>query len=141
VEEHLIRLRGGWEAITVHGAEERAERINLPARLVAARQGRLRLLRKFGRPRFDRSKESLSIRMRRVPGVSRVTLNGRQISVESKTEDLVEFVDVELSDRNELVIEVEVPGGLRAHAGETSTWGEIALVVRPRAAPGLGPLA
>jgi hypothetical protein len=141
VGEHLIRLRGGWEA-TLQGTDDApSQRISLPAHLSADWHGRVRLIRRFGRPRVDWPNESLSLRMLRVPGLARVTLNGRLLVVPGMTGDSIEFRDVDLAERNELVLEVLVPAALRVDASEAPWWGEIALVVHSGPVSRVEPLA
>jgi hypothetical protein len=79
--------------------------------------------------------------MLRVPGLARVTLNGHLLPMPPLTDDAVELRDIELLERNELVLEVHVPAQFRLDSGETPSWGEIALVVHARAPGELEPLA
>ena len=72
--EHLIRLRGSWQ---IEGDPPR--RIDLPTTWPAGLEGRLTLSRRFNRPRFDPSAESLALRLDAVPGLRSALLNGKEL--------------------------------------------------------------
>src|SRR4051794_41740029 len=124
--EHRIRLRGGWELLEAESSQTVPAVVTLPFRFVATGSRKVRLSRKFGRPRLDRRRESLWLSLGSVPGLGLASLNGSTLAIEGPAEQGLE-IPVELSERNELVLEVELP----ADRGEAAPWGEIALAIGP----------
>jgi len=124
--EHRIRLRGGWELLEAESSQTVPAVVNLPFRFIATGSRKLRLSRKFGRPRLDLRRESLWLSLGSVPGLGSASLNGNALAIEGPAEQGLE-IPVEISERNELVLEVVFP----ADQGEAGPWGEIALVIRP----------
>jgi hypothetical protein len=100
---HLIRLRGFWEVTPVGG-------------------GRVRHLRRFGRPRALDPGEPVWLVGNSVPGPATVLLNGEPVGTAAGP--FAVEVTGRLRPRNELAIEVPGDGPL----------GEVGLEIRPGAA-------
>jgi hypothetical protein len=126
VPDHRIRLRGGWESIDVEAFPRLPAPLTLPVRWSTTSPRRIRLTRKFGRPRLDPRSESLWLSIGRVPGLRSASLNGQPLAIEGLAEGSLE-IPLDLPERNELVLDVELP----ADPGDPSPWGEIALLIRP----------
>jgi hypothetical protein len=133
VPDHLIRLRGAWELIEADAAAEVSGalpvRLSLPVAWPGGSARRLRLVRKFGRPAHDPAQESLLLTLNRVPGLRGVWLNGLRLTVPDPIPVRLEIPIDRLSERNELVLDVEPPHP-PGDSGPSSRWGEIALVIR-----------
>jgi hypothetical protein len=132
--EHLIRLRGGWlwhdpRAGSADDAPGSSRGATLPMTRPAFPGGRVRLSRRFGIPAFDPARETLSLRLARVGGLTSAQLNGREIARPSPE---TTAMDVPLPDplprRNLLVLEVDFPGV----GPQPDAWGMVALVITPR---------
>jgi hypothetical protein len=125
VNDHRIRLRGGWECQSA-GPDQESERIALPIRWGASHQGVLRLSRRFGRPPIDPTRQLLLLELDRAHGAQSLELNGKALTVVSpeKSYYLIPLADIE--ERNVLAIEVET--GEAANAEQD--WGYFALVIR-----------
>ncbi len=136
--EHLIRLRGGWEAIELESDERRPRRISLPGQVVRGLTGRVRLVRRFGRPHLGGPDETLSLRMERVPGLASAALNGHPLAVASMAHDSIEIRPIKLLDRNELILEVDAPVTALQDAAGPRAWGEVALVITRVSSAGSG---
>ena len=109
---HEVRLRGGW----VCGAA----RLTLPAGPDVLPRGRLRLTRRFQRPpRIE--EEPAALRLRGVPGIRSITLNGRPLGPISPDRDEYDWPLGVLQPTNELVIEADPAAGEAA-------WGRVTLV-------------
>jgi hypothetical protein len=132
--EHRIRLRGGWECHYRDGDDESApdvvRRVDLPLGSPSEIPLRCRLTRQFGRPPVDPRSETVSLELRNVEGLKSAWLNGRPIGEAGAGGADVSIVLPEpLLPRNGLVLEIARPGD--PWEGPSS-WGEIALVIRPR---------
>jgi hypothetical protein len=130
VNEHRIRLRGGWECQAA-GSAEPPETVTLPFRWDAARPRRVHLSRRFGRPKIDPLRQCLLLELDQASGIHSLLLNGKAIAAISppKSYYLIPLPDIE--DRNVLVLEVET-GQARGDAfGKDPEWGRIALVIQP----------
>jgi hypothetical protein len=138
VSDHLIRLRGGWEAIDLDSDDPRPRRITLPGDLARGRKGRVRLVRRFGRPRLGGPDETLSLRMERVPGLITAVFNGNRLPLELLANDPIEFRPVPLRDRNELVLDVDTVAAGDQAGAKPAPWGEIALVITRVTSTGSG---
>ncbi len=105
------------------------ERITLPMHWPAGHDSKARLTRRFGRPGSEIVVASYRLELLRVPGLSSLSLNGREIEIREVQEDnlVVDLVEP-LLDRNILELEVEV--GPEASTGDDG-WGAIALVIVP----------
>jgi hypothetical protein len=124
VPDHRIRLRGGWELIDVDEPGSAPARVTLPLVSGLPRGGRVRLIRKFGRPPVDDRAESVWLSLDHVTGLRAASLNGRPLAIELPLEGRIE-IPVDLPERNELVLEADLPGGSRAWP----PWGEVALLI------------
>lgn len=128
--EHWIRLRGGWEwqtgAADVDAAIKRP--VTLPIEWPLGQADPVRLLRRFGCPPIDPLRESLTLRLEKVPGLLAVQLNGRTLEGplgETLTYRLAPELIGPLLAKNLLILEVDPARATRP--GET--WGQIALIV------------
>jgi hypothetical protein len=138
VPDHLIRLRGGWELIDGDSdADAAAEasgdlplRLTLPVVWPIGSARRVRLVRKFGRPAHDPAHESLLLTLNRVPGLRAVGLNGLALTIPDSDQCRLEIPIDRLSERNELVLDVEPQPHPPGDSGQLAPWGEIALVIR-----------
>jgi hypothetical protein len=139
---YRIRLRGPWEceplARLVRQADGRVEaregpvpppcRMTMPCRWdeggLSGFTGRVRFRRRFGLPRQIDPHEHLWLTFAGVDGAADVWLNGRLLGRHAGSEAFEFEVTGLLQARNELVVEVEAPGG------PGGLWGEVALEVR-----------
>jgi hypothetical protein len=83
------------------------------------------LLRRFGKPPVRSEGQAAWLRLGRVPGLQSVRLNGQELAPSRPSAEPLEFFLGELSERNELELDLDRP-----EAGEQA-WGEAALVIRP----------
>ncbi len=127
--EHVIRLRQGWELTTRGPLDEASRRVSLPLPAVPGNGLPLRLVRRFGCPPFDPRTESLCLRLRSVPGLAGLTLNGVALSGSPDLDFSLEIPLPGLSPRNELALELVPAPGCTAESHPD--WGDVALVVRP----------
>jgi hypothetical protein len=129
VNEHLIRLRGGWESRPAMSSESEQQRLILPVRWGLRDPRQVILTRRFGRPRVQPGSRVL-LRMDQVQGIVALLLNGKSIFPVSPEITRYEIELPTLAERNVLVLQIE----LREPAGEITCagveWGMIALVVR-----------
>jgi hypothetical protein len=139
--EHWIRLRGGWEAVDLDDSLAVPIRIALPLSSTEEKAHRLQLRRRFGRPALDPQGESLWLRIDRVGGLYRLELNNRELPVAPAASGPIEIPLRTISDRNELVLEACFEPSARARETCAGGWGEIALLIRPRADDQDRPLA
>ena len=139
--EHWIRLRGGWEAVDFDDPLAVCVRMTLPMSWTGEEMRRLSLRRRFGRPVLDRQDESLWLRIDRASGLYRLTLNDRELPLATVASGPIEIPLGTLSDRNELVLDVCFEPSAMAVEARTGGWGEIALLIRPRADEQDRPLA
>ncbi len=77
MDEHRIRLRGGWECQSTSSEEEPPERITLPVRWDPGNPRRLRLTRRFGRPPVDLERQGLFLELAQARGIRSLLLNGK----------------------------------------------------------------
>src|SRR5271165_7039668 len=139
--EHWIRLRGGWEAVDFDDPLAVCVRMTLPMSWTGEEMRRLSLRRRFGRPVLDRQDESLWLRIDRASGLYRLTLNDRELPLATVASGPIEIPLGTLSDRNELVLDVCFEPSAMAALAPAGGWGEIALLIRPRADEQDRPLA
>jgi hypothetical protein len=133
ISEHRIRLRGGWECHPASGDDEPTRRVTLPFVWPADASRTVRLVRPFNRPPIDPARESLVLELDQVEGLAALLLNDRELARPPRgTSRVVISLDGPLPARNELVLEVEPP----AVGNPGSTWGMVALVIRPAGANG-----
>ena len=125
---HLIRLRKGWESIDLDSLDPRPERITLPLPAGWRSARRLRLTRRFGCPPLNPDIESLWLRLESVSGLASLRLNGRDLPVGPCFHGTIDIPLVELPARNELALELSAAAG--DPAGDSTAWGEIALLIR-----------
>jgi hypothetical protein len=104
-------------------------RLTLPVRWGLRDPRRLILTRRFGRPRLEQGSR-VWLQMDQVKGVVALSLNGQSIFPVLPEITRYEIELPTLTERNVLVLEIEVrePGGEITGAG--GEWGMIALVVR-----------
>jgi len=130
MSEHRIRLRGPWEAIDLDAPEGEPFRLPLPIeRLDGGSPRRLRLIRKFGRPRSVGAAESgerLRLVLENVEGLTALALNDEPLTWRSSGSDGL-IVDLPpLRERNTLRLEADIepmaPGG-------PALWGNVAIVI------------
>jgi hypothetical protein len=131
VNEHRIRLRGGWEWRPVISAESDQKRLTLPVRWGLRDQRRMILTRRFGRPPLEPGSRVL-LQMDQVEGVVSLSLNGESIFPVLPQTTRYEIELPALADRNVLVLEIELNESAGATTGAWSEWGQIALIVRSR---------
>ena len=136
MDEHRIRLRGGWECGRIGTAGSAPERMTLPVRWAPEISGRMRLSRRFGRPHLDAARQILLLELDRVQGMQTLLLNGEILAAASPARSSYEIPLGELLERNLLVLEVETGGaggdsvgqdpGLGAYRGSSSGRSETA---------------
>jgi hypothetical protein len=131
VTEHRIRLRGGWGCCAAGLPESDERRVNLPIRWSLDCPGRMRLTRRFGRPRFEPDNQVLILQMDQVAGIHSIVLNGRLIAGVSPETTHYEIRLNPWPGRNLLVLEMERPLPGAAAAGASAEWGIVALDIRP----------
>jgi len=122
VPEHRIRLRGAWELHDLDEGDGPATPLTLPVAWGSQDfPRRLRLVRKFGRPRASR----VRLVLEDVQGLRSAALNGRPLALESSSSGRFDVELPPLDERNVLALEVVVgsPGGPEA------PWGRIALAI------------
>jgi hypothetical protein len=120
VEDHEIRLRGGWECTALDGSPGPRRRLTLPIRWESFTSGRFRLTRRFSRP--PRTPDGPAIlRLRQTPGLLSILFNGRPLGPISPELSEYEIALGALAPRNEIVLEI-------APTGENSEWGLISLI-------------
>jgi hypothetical protein len=130
VNEHRIRLRGGWDCQT-GSPQELPERITLPIRWEEKSPRRLHLSRRFGRPAIDAKRQCLFLELAQARGIHSLSLNGKTLTAISPARSYYLIPLTEIEQRNELVLEIET-GETRDERGESEReWGQIALVIRP----------
>ncbi len=120
MEEHTIRLRGGWECFRPNEPTTHPSTIALPTPSATLPPGRLILRRRFGRPPSQPSAPAI-LWISGMPGLRSLTFNGRPI--EAGSPDGPDFrADLgPLQPRNELTIEADAPA-------LASDWGDVRLV-------------
>jgi len=140
--EHLIRLRGGWvllDPVVLPPLPETSSgpRVTLPITWPEEAGSALavRLVRSFGPPPLDSTRECLALRLADVGGLVSAHLNGREIARPAPGTTALEVsLPLPLPPRNRLVLDVEVA------PASTRPWGAIALVVSTReTCAGTGP--
>lgn len=127
--EHLIRLRGGWEAWDLSRPASEPSRASLPLAGPVAASRNLKLVRRFGRPPLETPAQRIAIRLDHVPGLVSLRLNGKELQPLSPVDGPWEVPAEDLLARNELELQVELPDPL------PGPWGDIALVIRESVAP------
>lgn len=132
LNEHLIRLRGGWECRTTASGMSLTRRFTLPTRWANHNAERLTLTRRFGRPAFDPDCADIWLRMDHVAGMHCLELNGQPLVTVSPTTSQYDIPLPALSDRNQLDIEVDVKEAAPRSPSPDAEWGLISLVIRSR---------
>lgn len=130
MNEHRIRLRGGWEWRPAISSECEQTRLTLPVRWGRHDPRRVILTRRFGRPRLEPGTRVL-LQMDQVEGVVSLSLNGDSIFPVLPEATHYEIELPALAERNVLVLEIEMPEPASEITGAGVEWGVIALVVRP----------
>jgi len=141
VSEHLIRLRKGWESIDLDSPDSRPVRITLPLPAGWRSTRRLRLTRRFGCPPLNPHTESLWLRLESVAGLAALRLNDRDLPLGQDSQGTIDIRLAELRPRNELALELSGADAPAAPPGTSTTWGEIALLIRSEPARSTEPLA
>ena len=133
---HRIRLRGPWECEPLARADSAAAlalppkfRITMPCRWgeggLGDFAGRVRFRRRFSWPSRIDAPERVWLIFAGVEGNAAVSLNGQLLGTRKGCDTPFEWdVTGLLQARNDLVVEVEAPGG------RGGLWGEVALEVR-----------
>ena len=131
MDEHRIRLRGGWVCQSASTAADQPERITLPIRWDPDKPRRMRLSRRFGCPPVDRERQRLLLELCQARGIHLLLLNGKEVTGISAAKSSYLIPLDEIDERNTLVLEVET-GETHGGAAESgSDWGEVAILVRP----------
>lgn len=120
MSEHLIRLRAGWEGRPRDEPDAPPLSVRLPAPAEALGAFPLRLSRQFGRP-TTLAGDSIRLRLRDVPGLVRVELNGRELPV-TPEDSAFELTIGPLLRRNCLRLDLQGPP-------PSGVWGDVALVM------------
>jgi hypothetical protein len=124
MNEHMIRLRGGWTLKSPEGET----RQSLPYTELPVEPAGFVLLRPFNAPKGLSPRETVSLRVESVPGVERILLNERVI-LDGKIADLARReIDVTSVLTGRCLLALEVGGGIRQTT--TEGWGHVALVIR-----------
>lgn len=139
---HRIRLRGPWDYQPLErlvtrpdgGAERQTDslpgagRMTMPCRWgdggLGTFAGRVRFIRRFGRPRYLNEQERAWLTFAGVSGKADVTLNGQSLGSHDNDGPFEYEITPLLQERNELVVDVE------AASDRGGLWGEAALEVR-----------
>jgi len=123
----LIRFRKGWESIELDSLDPHPEPITLPLPAGWGSTRRVRLTRRFGYPPLNPHIESLWLRLESVAGLASLRLNGRDLPLGQDFHGTIEIRLAELRPRNELALELLAAA---APPGDSTVWGEIALLIR-----------
>lgn len=124
-DEYRIRLRAAWDFQAEPDVP--GDRVDLPTTWPPKTPRQFRLVRRFGHPRVDSTREQVELELRDVPGVVAAIVDG--IRHVRPTRDAGPWLIPLASDgqhRHTVVLEVELdadPGG---------PWGTIAVVVSAR---------
>jgi hypothetical protein len=130
VDEHRIRLRGGWVCQSTSSATEPPNRITLPIRWDPDNPRRLRLSRQFGRPQIDPERQSLLLELSEASGIHSLLLNGKALTAFDPAKSYYLIPLAEIDERNTLVLEVETGESHAGAAEDNPDWGEIAILIR-----------
>lgn len=130
MQEHQIRLRGGWEWHDPSNRRSRPRAVTLPFDWPAGQASPVRLVRKFGSPPLDPSRESLVLNLERVPGLVAVRFNDRPVPLPDPESSGLSVPLDQPRGQNELVLDVD-PVRAASALRPGSQWGHIALVIRP----------
>lgn len=121
--EHRIRLRGGWELEDPDAGAKASVMMALPVVWDASPSPRrLRLVRRFGRPRSNR----VRLVLENVEGLRSASLNGLPLTFEGPSSGSISVDLPALDERNVLTFDVEIGG---ADGGPATPWGSIALLI------------
>ncbi|APW63032.1 hypothetical protein [Paludisphaera borealis] len=121
--EHLIRLRGGWKLHDLDAEASNATPLTLPVAWESRPvPRRLRLVRKFGRPKIGRARLVLEA----VEGLRAMTLNDDSLAVDAAPPGRLDVDLPPLGERNVLVLDVVIES---ASDEPASPWGNIALAI------------
>ena len=131
MDEHRIRLRGGWVCQSALAEQGPPERITLPIRWDPANPRRLRLSRRFGRPPFDPERQSVLLELDEARGIHSLLLNGKALATISPAKSYYLLPLAEIAERNTLIIGVETGQSCAALAEVSPDWGQIAILIRP----------
>lgn len=133
MSEHRIRLRGPWEALDLDEPSSEPFRLSLPIeKLDGDAPRRLRLVRKFGRPRSTRTAaddEPLKLVFEDVDGLSAMFLNDEPLAWRSSAAGALIADLPPLRERNTLRLEAEI-GPLIPE--QSSGWGKVAIAIPER---------
>jgi hypothetical protein len=125
--EHRIRLRGGWEARQEDSPLHAAYRLTLPTHWEPLAQGRIWLLRRFGRPPCEDRSQVIWLELERVSGTTSIELNGHPlVAAQAQTSHYHVRLDA-LPARNRLILLVDLDDPA---ARKSQAWGEISLVIK-----------
>src|SRR5438132_951062 len=104
--EHRIQLRGGWECCAAGLPQSVGRRVTLPIRWSSDDLGRMRLTRRFGRPRLEPGQQELVLQIDQVAGIHSILLNGQPIAAVSPETTRYEIGLDPWLERNVLVLEL-----------------------------------
>lgn len=125
--DHKIRLRGPWGAVDLDAPFSEPFRLSLPIdRLDGDSPRRLRLTRKFGRPR---SAESLKLTLENVEGLEALSVNDEPLTWRIDDSGTLVVDLPPLRERNTLRLEAMIGPPLPE---EAPVWGEVAIVITER---------
>lgn len=128
MNEHFIRLRRGWEVVSV----DPPRRVDLPIVWPEDFPRSIVLRRRFQTPRIDAERETLVLRFEAIAGTVSLRLNGQVITPSSPPPTTIrEWIwETPRPGGNVLEIDVDLGGHSEADARRSEPWGGIALVVR-----------
>ena len=129
MNDHRIRLRGGWECQSA-GPGQEGDRITLPIRWGTNQRGRVRLSRRFGRPPIDPTRQLLLLELDRARGIQSLLLNGKALTAISPQKSYYLIPLAEIEERNLLALEVETGEAANDGNHAEQDWGHFALVIR-----------
>jgi hypothetical protein len=127
VPRHLIKFRKAWECQDVGAPGAAARPLTLPLSDDPADPlpARARLSRTFGCPPLAWGRETMAVRLRRVPGLLTLRLNDHLMPLPTPIPEVFDIpLDAPLA-RNRLVLEVDFAAATPNRDG----WGMIALAI------------
>jgi hypothetical protein len=110
-------------------------RLSLPTRWRGDQPARLRLLRRFGRPRHEPAREELFLKLDEIRGTCAIVLNGISLAATSPERSHYEIPLDNLRERNVLILEVNLHEFWHGSPASDLEWGTICLVIRERGQP------
>jgi hypothetical protein len=133
VEEHRIRLRGGWEYDAIDPSAVSPCRLTLPTHWPTGGR-RVRLTRRFGQPPREAGRR-VFLRLERMPGIQALELDGHAPVEFAPGCSEYEIPLDATSGRHRLVLVVDTTGS-SGLSGDAQDWGHVSLVIRPEGPTG-----